>query len=379
MASTSRIVVRRIHLWIGLSVGLLFVLLGLTGSALVFYQEIDTALHPAIRRQATAPAPGWNSPVWDRALGTLRARWPDDGGQWRLEATGDPGPIPARHYPGGTAAGHMTRRMMIWLSPDGARILRHDRWGDYAMSWIYELHMDLLSGEAGHQLVGWSGLVFALLLLTGLAAWWPRGGWRKAAAFKRRAVPLRRLHDIHKLTGLIGLPLLLLFALTGFLLALPAQSDRLLAGLVGPVDTPPAPRSTVLDAPQISLTAALAAGHRALPQARLAWIEVPPPGAGVIKLRVQVPGDPSRRFPHSYIHIDQYSGRVLAIQDARTSGLATTITNWLHPLHDASVGGLPTRLLAFLAGLLPAILFTTGLWRWRLRRARRAPSIGVHT
>jgi uncharacterized iron-regulated membrane protein len=266
----------------------------------------------------------------------------------------------------------MARRMMIWLSPDGSRILRQDRWGDYAMSWIYELHMDLLAGESGHQLVGWSGLVLTLLLLTGLAAWWPKGGWRKATTFKRNAAPLRRLHDIHKLAGLAGLPLLLLFALTGFMLALPMQSNRALAWVAGPVDAPPSPRSTVRAGPPVRLATALAAGHHALPDARLTWIEVPPPGPGVIKLRVQVPGDPSRRFPHSYIHVDQYSGAILAIQDARHAGTATTITNWLHPLHDASVGGLPTRLLAVAIGLLPAILFVTGLWRWRLRRARHA-------
>lgn len=41
-----RITLRRVHLWLGLSLGLLFVVIGLTGSALVFYVGIDEALHP---------------------------------------------------------------------------------------------------------------------------------------------------------------------------------------------------------------------------------------------------------------------------------------------------------------------------------------------
>ncbi|RZM08056.1 MAG: hypothetical protein EOP67_72300, partial [Sphingomonas sp.] len=44
-ASRVRILVRRVHLWLGLSLGLLFAVLGLTGSALVFYTGIDAALH----------------------------------------------------------------------------------------------------------------------------------------------------------------------------------------------------------------------------------------------------------------------------------------------------------------------------------------------
>lgn len=358
-------------MWLGLGTGLLFVLLGLTGSALVFYQEIDVLLHPRIRVEAASPAPGWSSPVWDRALATVRAHWSADAGQWRFEATGVRGPIAARHYPGGPPGSHMSERMMVWLSPDGSQVLRQDRWGDYAMSWIYELHMDLLSGEMGHSIVGWSGLLLLLLLFSGLAAWWPRGSWRKATGFKRGAAPIRRLYDIHKLVGLSALPLLILFAVTGFMLALPTLSDRMLAHVAGPLDIQPVTRSTPRPGAPVPLAVALAAGHRALPDARLAWIEVPPPGPGVIRLRVQVPGDPSRRFPHSYIQVDQYSSAVLAVFDARRHGLSTQVNNWLHPLHDASVGGLATRLLAFVVGLLPALLFVTGLLRWTQRNRRR--------
>lgn len=367
-----RRVARHIHLWLGLTVGLLFVLLGLTGSALVFYQEIDAALHPEIQVATHAPAPGWASPVWDRALATVRRQWPHDDGQWRFEVSDAPGPIAARYYPAGAPASHMAKRMMVWLSPDGTRILRHDGWGDYAMSWIYELHMDLLSGAVGHKIVGWSGLVFLILLGSGLVAWWPKGRWRKALRFKHDATPIRRLHDIHKLSGLWSLILLILFSLTGAMLALPWESNWALERIVGPVDLAPSPRSPAQDRPPIRLATALAAAHRALPDARLTWIELPPAGSGVIRLRVQVPGDPSRRFPHSYVYIDRYSGAVLDILDARDSSASTTITNWLHPLHDASIGGLSTRIFAVLVGLVPALLFITGLLRWRKRRVQRA-------
>lgn len=378
MTSRSRAAARHIHLWLGLSVGLLFMLLGVTGSALVFYQEIDAALHPEISVKASAPAPGWSSPVWDRALATVHHQWPDNAGQWRFEAKDEPGPIAARYYPSGTPTSHMAKRRMVWLSPDGRQLLRHDGWGDYAMSWVYELHMDLLSDETGQKIVGWSGLVIIMLLSSGLITWWPKGRWRKSLAFKRGAAPIRRLHDIHKLTGLWSLILLILFAGTGFMLALPKESNWVLERTVAPVDEVPSPKSTVRDGEPITLTTALTNGRRALPEARLAWIEIPAPGSGVIKLRVQVPGDPSRRFPHSYIYIDQYSGAVLGILDARRGSASTTINNWLHPLHDASVGGLATRILAFFVGLVPTTLFITGLLRWRKRRVHQAKAAQNH-
>ncbi|MFM2372531.1 MAG: hypothetical protein RIS85_2253, partial [Pseudomonadota bacterium] len=51
----ARTIVRKAHLWLGLGLGALFALLGLTGSLLVFYQEIDAALHPHIIVENRAP------------------------------------------------------------------------------------------------------------------------------------------------------------------------------------------------------------------------------------------------------------------------------------------------------------------------------------
>lgn len=354
-------------MWLGLTLGLLFAVLGLTGSVLVFYVEIDHLLHPEIRSEPADAAPGWSSQTWDRALETVRARWPQSHGQWRFEVTGERAAIPARYY--GTG-GH-SHSLMVWLSPDGTRVLRGQTWGRYLVTWIYDLHMNLLAGDTGKKVAGWSGLAMLMLLLTGLAAWWPRGSWAKALAFKRRAAAIRRLHDWHKLSGLWSLPLLTLLVATGVMLALPQERDAVLVRSVGPVDRVPAPISREGHGQRIPIQTALDAAHRALPRARLAWIEVPGNAAAAFRIRVQVPGDPSRRFPHSYVIVDQYTGEVLAVQDARNSATSTTIANWLHPLHDASIGGLGTRILAVVIGLFPAALFITGLMRW-LRRRRSA-------
>ena len=371
-----RALLRRLHLWLGLTLGLLFALLGVTGSALVFYPQIDALLHPELRVEAVGQAPGWSSPVWDEALATVRMRWPDKTGPWRFEVTGEASPIPARYYDPPERAGRLFAPMMAWLSPDGREVLRRDYWGDYAMTWIYDLHMQLLAEATGKQVVGWSGVAMLVLLVSGLAVWWPKAGWRKALVFKRDAVPTRRLRDIHKLAGLASLLLLLILVATGVLLALPVERDKALAATLGPVAPLPAPDPLPGEGPPVSIARALAAAHRAVPDARLAWIETPGMakngGSGVYRFRVQVPGDPSRRFPHSYIFVDPRSAMVLAVHDIRRGNAASAVNDWLHPLHDASIGGLATRLLAVATGLAPLLLFVTGLLHWR-RRTRARP------
>ena len=104
-----------------------------------------------------------------------------------------------------------------------------------------------------------------------------------------------------------------------------------------------------------------------MPEAKPAWIEIPGPGEGAFRLRFQQPGDPSRRFPHSFVWVDQYRGEVVGRHDSRSFPTLSVLEAWLHPLHDGSAGGLALRLAVLLAGLFPLGLFITGLLRWRSR------------
>lgn len=361
----ARSIVRKVHLWLGLGLGALFALLGLTGSALVFYQEIDAALNPSVIAESPPPTPGWKSPVWGRALATVRSHWPQRNGAWRFESTGKPGVLAARYQP--PKADHHGQRIMVWLTPDGTHVLREAEWGTYAMTWIYDLHMQFQMGDVGRDVVGWTGLGMVMLLLSGFWAWWPRGSWVKALRYKRNAAPSRRLHDLHKLAGLVSMPVLFMLTLTGVMLSLPKQSDATLVSLFGPLDQTPKPRSIPQPRLPITIDHALNIAHRAMPKGRLAWVEAPGDAQGVYMVRIQQPGDPSFRFPHSYVFIDQFSGQIVGLKDRTRFGATSTIDNWLHPLHDGSVGGLPLRLLLVLFGLAPTILFVTGVLRWRTR------------
>ena len=371
MRSRARILLRQFHLSLGLALGGLFALLGVTGSALVFYIEIDKALHPAIEERVSAPAPDWTSTVWDRALWTARTRWQDPQASWHFEATGQGGAIPARYYPS-EHHGHHAEREMVWFSADGARVLRAEPWGGYLMSWLYELHMHLLVGEIGRQIVGWSGFAMLVLLVSGIIVWWPRGSWHKALTFKRKAPAIRRLRDLHKLAGVWSMALLFILVGTGALLALPPIKTWLLSAVITAPDKVPNPQSTASNGRQIPVSQALAAALRSVPDARLAFIEVPGVGPEPFRMRVQMPGDPHGRFPSSFVIVDQYSGAVLAVHDVRHGNAATTTAKWIRVLHDGSVANLSSRILAIIVGLVPLGLFVTGFLHWRRRLAARA-------
>jgi uncharacterized iron-regulated membrane protein len=367
-----RIAIRRIHLWLGVSLGLVFAVLGLTGSALVFYVEIDGWLNPVGQADSAEPSAGIATPVYDQALATGHANFPV-AGDWSIELTGAGGPIPARYYPAEGGHGHHAQREMVWFSADGTRIVRSDTWGEYLMSWLYELHMNLLAGNLGMQIVGWSGFATLALLLTGLAAWWPRRSWRKAIAFKRRAIAMRRLRDLHKLAGLASIILLILLSLTGALLALPAVKESIFAATIVPIDPVPEPATATGSMPEISLAQALSQARTAIPHGRPTFVDIPGDPAVPLRVRIQGQGDLHGRFPGSFVFLDRRTGAVVATLDTARGNSATRLNTWIRPIHDGSIGGLGTRFLAILAGLMPSLLFITGLLHWlRRRSARRA-------
>lgn len=363
-----RALARQVHLWLGLSLGVLMAVVGLTGAILVFYTDIDDALHPEIRLAGTAPPPSW-----ERVYQTARATYPDKAGPWRFEVTGRGGDIPARYYDPPERAGRDFAPMMVWFSADGTRVLRRDYWGEYAMTWVYDLHHRLLLQGTGAQILGWSGIAMLLMMGAGLAAWWPRPGTViKALRMKANASPIRRLYDGHKLIGLGSLGFLALLTVTGVLLAMPKESATVLTPALGAAATAPKIDKTAPFAPaaRISIDQAVVVARRALPAAHLVWIETPAADHGVFRLRMQAPGDPSARFPHSFVWVSPSSGQVLAVTDARRAGPHDLVLNWIHPLHDGSACGLFGRCLCALIGLAPLALLLLGGLRWRLRRVR---------
>lgn len=202
-----------------------------------------------------------------------------------------------------------------------------------------------------------------LLLVSGVMAWWPRGSWRKAFAFKHDAAPIRRLRDLNKLSGLLSMALLSVLVGTGVLLALPAATQALFRPAAIP-----APKSASGGAGRIAIVRALTIAHQALPDGRIVFVDVPGARDAPIRVRLQVSGDPHQRFPGSYVFIDQRSGRVLAVHDVRRAGPGTTLVNWIRTLHDGTIGGMTRRILAVVLGFTPALLFATGILHWLRRR-----------
>lgn len=365
-----RKVLLQLHLWIGLTIGLVFVLAGITGSLLVFYVDIDRWLDPQL--EAAAPTAGAPRASYESILQALRAAHPARSGAWRLEMPMDANAMIAARYYKPRETEHLAfAPLMAWIDPASARVARSRFWGDSAMTWIYDLHYTLLLDRGGRIVMAIAGLALFVSLSIGVCLWWPRGGnWRGALRFKRGASRERRVYDLHKLAGVYGCALLIVLCATGVMLEVPQYANPIVERVSPLYRPPPLQSQSAHGRTRIDVDAAVDIAQRRFPKATLRWVETPADACGVYRINLRQPGEPSRRFPRTNVWIDQYSGEVLALRDPRANSGGDTLLDWLHPLHSGEAFGMTGRLLILASGLLPPLLFVTGLIRWQHKRGR---------
>lgn len=375
-----------LHRWLGLTVGLLLVVAGLTGSALVFREEIDVALNPELRR--VVPRVVRDAAI-DAAGGPLQAA---------LDAV-------ARAYPAELA----TRVRMprdaagsyeVWLGaapdryayvdPYTARVLGARRPTEFLTGWLFQLHAHALAGDAGEGVVGANGLVLAVLTLTGLVVWWPgQRRLRAALVVRRDAGAARTTYDLHRAAGFYASVLLLVAALTGASLVFHETAERIAHTLTG--SRPPhASRSRVSSRPAVarppmpdagparpSADSLLALAVRRQPGGAISYVYLPARPGGAFRVRQRLPGElhPNGR---STVTLDAWTGRLLAVEDGTRMPRGSRLYAALYPIHTGVWGGGWTRWLAVLTGAMPALLAVTGTMVW-WRRGRRAPVGGPLT
>ena len=370
-----------IHLYTGLSVGLVFVLAGLTGSLLVFYVELDEILNPQLQISAgqTLDAPKPLEEIYQ----ALRKAHPDRTGAWRLEMPRHKqAPMMARYYQAKEKQHMHFAPMMAWVNPYTAEVISTRFWGFIStrfwgdfMTWIYDLHYALLLDSTGMIVMGIIGILLLMVVLVGVYLWWPKTGrYKTALTFKRNASTERFVYDLHKINGSYSLLVIVLLLVSGVVLELPDYINPII-DKASPLAKEPSPQSAESNGKaRISLDQAVAIANEQFPEAEVRWLETPKDANGIYRFRLYQAGEASQRFPKTTLWLDQYSGAVLASRNPRHEGVGDTFLNWMHPLHNGEIIGMTGRIIVFISGFVPLALYVTGYLRWRQKRMAKIKS-----
>lgn len=360
----------RMHLYLGLFGGALFVLMSLTGSFLVFYKAIDEWLHPT---QLTTTGTGMIRPL-NEIVAVAQAAGPPRGWLDNIEFPSDDRDVfHAWHKAPGVRLDQF-RWYQVTIDPYSGTVLGRDReWGESLVSVVYMLHASLLLDDLGETIVGFVAIALLLSIGTGVYLWWPSlSRIRRAFICTSRGSVIRRYYEWHKLSGFYSAIVLGMLAFTGMYLEF-SEYVVPVVRLFSPVqefsEEEVLPSLPMSGARPLPVEQAVARASQVFPEGKLRSISLPQGNGGVYQFIFRQPGEVRRSSGQSEVWLDQYSGAVIKVRDWRTFTAGDTFMSWLFPLHNGEAFGLIGRWIVFACGFVPLILYVTALRMWWLKRA----------
>ena len=357
----------QVHVWTGLVVGLYALFIGLTGAALVFRADLQRLTYPEFFVERALGAP-LASP--ETVISSLEQQFRG----YRFSGF---------DYPGdrrGTFLAYLAKDddlRTVFLDAERGTVigeLPHDGW----IQQLQELHFTFLAGQPGYLYNGIGASCLLLMCISGIVIWWP-GIARVAQAF---VIHLDRgwkrvVWELHGAVAICSVVLLIAWAVSGIYFSFPVPF-REATGRVMTLTPYPSVESGPATADRRAVpTDLLRRAQARVPGAQLARFGVPSDEHGTYSVTLERErhgdGDTSDEVT---VYFDRYTGAELAVIDhaGRTTGDAFLV--WLGRIHVGNFGGLPIRIVWFVAGLVFPLLFVTGAVMWwnRFLRPRLVPS-----
>jgi uncharacterized iron-regulated membrane protein len=338
-----------LHRWSGGLIGFLLVILGLSGTVLLWEGEWISL-------------PGSKDPVIEQigTMGRIASREAADGAT-RITFASDE--IGLHHVAKEGGAGS-------YVAQDGSSVAQWSSQWERPELWLFDLHHHLFAGHNGELVAGWAGVLGLFFVITGVILW-----WRSRRNFEFRLWPRRfkpgPIVRQHRDLGILVSPLLLVSFITGTGMIFDDAYKAMMAPLGRGIEAgkPPeaAPDSGV---PQISRM--LASAKQRFPDAALRRLTTPskPGEPWAIRMRQPFEWTPNGRTT-LYFNGD---GSLLRVDDPALAGKAASVMETFYPVHTAKVGGLFWKLLMTASGLGLTMLGSFAVWSFWIRRQKGRPA-----
>jgi uncharacterized iron-regulated membrane protein len=389
----TRLWLAKAHRWGSFALGLLLLVVVISGVVLVLDPEIDQVTHPSL--YDTAPGPARLAP--GQALAVVHKELPefdtagtaiyDNRGAWEVHspATGEVARVDDTD---GKLLGTIDREhgVMAFIANLHECGLTCEGMSGYvpflakpAQIWGLDLTLGN-EGTWGGFILAVSGILLLVLVVTGLVIWWPRRGQFKRGLKVRRGKGSYKLnYDLHKVVGFVALPALAIWAITGINFELPKQTEgayyALTPGSAAP-DSLYEFESKPGSGPGVTMNEAIDDARGAAPSgSRLASVSVPEKSEKGSYYEVWfahgVDTYAYGNYPGNYgVFVDRYSGKAHLYFPNPGNDTVTNnfMQNWASAIHMGTLVGWLPRLGWIAFGLTPLLLAVTGTVTWLMRR-----------
>jgi uncharacterized iron-regulated membrane protein len=216
----------QIHLWTGVSLGVYVFVISLSGSAIVFRNELYNALWPGPRTVAMSGPRLTHDQLRDAA----RRAYPQYKLSWIWDAK-QPNQATEIWM---DRKGHKKERL---FDPYTGLDLGESRpYSIQLIAWLIDLHVNLLAGERGRLINGACAVIVLTLAFSGAVLWWPgTARWRRSLTIQTTSNWKLFNWELHSVVGFWMLPIVLMFGFVGFYAGVP-RPVQVIVNKIAPLD-----------------------------------------------------------------------------------------------------------------------------------------------
>lgn len=346
----SRKTLYNLHSIFGLIGGFFLVVIGLSGSLLVFGHELDQVFRPEHFRIEK----GEKRMSFESLREILRKEMPEHTlAGWLIFDESDR-PDQIWIHPSGELS---QREFVLVLDPyrgEAKTRLLEDRSDSY-YGWMLNLHYTLFMGNFGYVLVGIFGIIFVFQGISGFVLY--RNIWANLFRIRTKESLRTFFADFHKWVGIFSLVFNLILGFTGAWWVVSTMIDYINRG-----EEPKQELGNFLGR-NISVDELVSEAIRVQPSFKLGYISFPhhKDGDPTVLYGTEESGAAFRSRFGSYFTFDSYSGKLLRVFEVSKENAFHRFLDSFRPLHFGTFGGLISKILWVILGLAPGILSITGV------------------
>lgn len=359
----------KIHLWLGLSSGLVVLILGVTGCMLAFELEIrnltESFRNVKVENRDVLP-PSELKAIAEKHLVSKKALG--------IEYPGKDKAAIAAYY-------DEKEYELLFMNPYSGEVLKHKNMNRDFFRIVLDGHYYLwLPDNIGQPIAASATLVFLVMMISGLILWWPKNKAAKKQRFtiKWSARWRRKNYDLHNVLGFYMTWVAIFLAITGLVFGFQwfAKSVYwITSGGETMVEHTHPVSDTTKTASFANMADHLWQEHRAGLKENesigvyFAAIPTDP-------VEIAINHKPGTYYNSDYYHYDQYTGKELPATGSyagkfEDAPLADKIVRMNYDMHVGAILGLPGKILAFFASLIAASLPVTGFYIWLGRKKKK--------
>jgi uncharacterized iron-regulated membrane protein len=356
----------QLHLWLGISSGLVVFVVALTGCILVFEEELEPVIHRSFH-VVTVPENLSRLPL-DSLTYIAQAQFPKNKlSRIIVEKEAD------RSVLFGFNQGKKQKELLtVAMNPYTGQVMGSRAEHDTFFEVVLRLHRYLCMGDTGKVITGISCICFLTIMITGLVLWWPnRKNKKQRFRVKWDASPKRLNWDLHAVFGFYVLPFVFLIALTGLVWSYRWVNNLIYLAFDG---KPQQKREAPVQLPAVEKSAThyqqiLNETHKLLPNpGKVTFTTL---DADTLSVTIAKTDDAAAiSNVVSFLYFNKTDGALVSTRLYKDETPGFKARRVVFPVHTGSLLGLPTKIIAFIASFIAASLPVTGVIIWLGRKKK---------